>query len=307
MRNGEGGPEFGPAFPPKGPRAGGFFRGSEGSRLAVLAVVMAVGWIMVFSQFHQAPRVERHQPTVSELAPLPPPDDAPEFQGLQDRHVMTQRDNAAYATLLARVREAPPEALARESRRDVLFSQLLENPARYRGLPIHVEGTLRRVLRQDVEGSKIFRDGHYYEGYLFTEDSVRYPWVIAFEEAPPDLEVGDDIQQRVEFDGYFLKLWAYRAADDKARIAPLLIGRFPVARRSVKPVDRGWPEVSWPFAALALITVYFTARVISQMRRGVRERPQSRRTSVLQDQIEPAALADWIERAPDDGEDEARP
>jgi hypothetical protein len=273
---------------PGGRQRSAFFRGSELSRLLLLGGVTVVGWALVIFWPQPAP------PPVAKAPPLPPPDDSAPFQGLIDRTQMTPRDNAAYAALLAKVRQTPHATLAAESRRDVLFSQLIENPERYRGLPIHVEGTLLRVIRQDVQGSSIYPDGVYYEGYAVSPDSQNNPWVLAFEHAPPRLEGGNNLYQRITFDGYFLKLWAYQAGD-RFRVAPLLIGRFPPAAAPGAPWWSGLDERMWPLLVLVALSAYLGLRLMIQLRKRPRPVARPRGDLPQSDRIDPEALTAWIE------------
>lgn len=277
-----------------------YFRGSELPRLLVLLGILAVGWPLVIWSLvrdRDAPtRVDGRE--AAPAPPLPPPDDAPEFRGIADRESLTARDTAAYAALLRRVRETPPGDLARRARRDVVFSQLWDDPARYRGLPIHIEGTARRVLRQEVADSQVFEDGTYYEAYVFTPDSQRFPWAIAFEEPPAGLEVGDNLVQPVSFDGYFLKLMAYEAGDVR-RAAPLLVGRFTPSSRPAPPADRpGAPwGIPWPILIIGALTIYLMIRLALQFRARLSPRPAARPPLSARDEPEPGLLSDWLERA----------
>jgi hypothetical protein len=283
-------------------RPGPFFRGSELPRLLVLAGIMLAGWAFLWARVRRQEPAPPPPPRAAELAPLPPPDPAPEFQGLQDRAPMNARDNAAYAELLRRAREVPFDRLDAASRRDVRFAQLIEDPARYRGLPLRVDGTVLRVLRQEVAGSDLFRSGTYFEAYAITPDSQNNPWVLAFEEAPADLQIGDDLRQRVQFDGYFLKLWAYRAGDT-FRVAPLLVGRFPPA--PLPPAQA--PPRPGPLAGngtilllLLALTLYTALRFWLQLRRIRRRIPARRPRPAVTEEIEPERLRAWIDPPPRD-------
>jgi hypothetical protein len=279
----------------------GLFRGTELVRLLVLSALMIAGWAFLFGPFRSRPRpVPTPAPVVETIAPLPPPDPGPEFQGLQDRHPLTARDNAAYAALLDRVRALSPSELAATARRDVRFSQVLEDPSRFRGLPIHVEGTVRRVLRQDVSGSKLFRDGVYYEAYLFSADSVNYPWFLVFEEPAKGQPVGDELFWDVKFDGFFLKLLAYHAADT-ARFAPVLVGRIS-HRGGVSgpgsgavPSAGGGLDLRWVALFVLVLAVYLALRAAFVLRRKPSWRT-SKGTAGVTDTIEPEELSAWLEQ-----------
>jgi hypothetical protein len=276
-----------------------FFRGSELPRLALLALVALGGWAFFLLQgAGDDPRPEAARPRARAGDALPPPDDGPEFRGLLDKTPMSLRDDAAYDVLLKRARATPPAALRAKSRRDVLFPQLIENPGRYRGLPIHLEGTLLRVLRQEVQGSQLFPGGVYFEAYMITPDSQNYPLILVFEKASRDLPVGDDLRIRADFDGYFLKLAAYRAGDTM-RFAPVLIGRLEWTRPSAPPRaaggrggDRWWGIVLLP------ITAWLVFRVVTSIRRL---RPAGARLAAgrpadsFRKEIEPEELSRWLE------------
>ena len=228
---------------------------------------------------------------------LPPPASGVEFEGLFDKTKMTPRDNPAYLKLLQWVREKTPAELARAAHRGIFFSQLIDNPTRYRGLPIHIEGTVRRTMRQETPGSKLFEQGAYIESYATTPDSGKYPWVLVFEDAPPDFPIGGDLKEPVSFDGYFLKLLAYEAGDTY-RFAPLLVGRMhwqgtPAVPR---PAATRWPVPPWVAAALGLLLVLMLVRWTVYARgffQPAVARPSA--SPVIRDEIEPEQLSAWIE------------
>ncbi len=281
-----------------------FFRGAELGRLLLLAVVMVAGWIAVFVYCSRPGAPPPPPPrTALHLVPLPPADAGPEFQGVQDRRPLSLRDNAAYAELLRRVRTTSYDDLARQCRRDVFFSQLIDAPQRYRGLPIHLEGTVLRVLRQETPGSRLFPGGAYFEAYAITPDSGSFPWFLVFEEAPARLQVGDDLRQRISFDGFFLKLLAYQAADTM-RVAPVLVGRFPPAPKAspAQPAQDWLHGDSWLVVLLVVLTLSIGIRLSLQLRRQLAQaRTPDRRPAVV-DQIDAESLNRWVERGPDEAE-----
>lgn len=272
-----------------------------------MAGLTIAGWAAVAWWWNQGPGVPTTPEPPRTLTPLPPPDDSPPFPGLLDRTEMTPRDNAAYAALLQRVRGTNWETLDAESRRDVAFAQLVGNPERYRGLPIHLVGTLKRVIRQDVSGSKLFPDGVYYEGYAVTPDSGSNPWVLAFENLPAGVAVGPaELSQPITFEGYFLKLWAYEGGipyegdtprpERRFRYAPLLIGRFPPAPLAPPAAPgRDWTG-AWPLVLLGVVTLYFGVRLLMQLTRMQRRAvPRTFRRTIVDDTIEPERLSAWVE------------
>jgi hypothetical protein len=277
-------------------RRDGLFRGSEFPRLLLLLGLMVVGWpLALYYVWTRPPEPAAPRPVAE--APLPPPDPAPEFQGIEDRRPLLVTDNPAYALLWKRVRETSPAALASRSRRDIVFSQLLGTPARFRGVPIHVEGTARRILLQDEVSPRIVPGGKFYEAYVFTPDSQGYPYLLAFEDAPPGLVAGDNVDVRVWFDGYFLKLMRYQAAD-VPRVAPLLIGRLGVRAESVPAPATPWGRASWPLLALMALFSYVVIRWAFQVKRVLSPSRPARTGPSPSDAIAPEALEAWVRGEP---------
>jgi hypothetical protein len=132
---------------------------------------------------------------------------------------------AAYAETLAAANRTSPAALAQLSRRDVTFAHLFEEPQKYRGEVIHVEGRLRRVRRFDAP--KFIEEAHgikaLYEGWLFEPDVYgANPRCVVFTDLPCGIVVAEDMDHRIAFDGYFFKRYRYKAGDGW-RDAPLFI------------------------------------------------------------------------------------
>ena len=273
----------------------GLFRGSELPRLLFLASLMILGWAAFFSW--QGKQAVQPPVSASPAIPLPPADPRVEFQGIQDKKALNPRENPAYKLLVDRARETPQEVLADQSRKDLVFSQFLDYPSRYRGLPVHLEGTARRIIRQSAEGTSIWPRQDYYEAFIFTGDSRDFPWWVAFEEIPPGLPLGDNIFQPVVFDGYFLKLMGYRAGD-AFRFAPLLIGRIRpmLTADQKKSLSSGWPIKTWWVLALAGLLLFGLLRWWLFARTAFRTRktwtPSS--TVPVTDQIAPEDLRAWL-------------
>jgi hypothetical protein len=275
-----------------------FFRGSEFPRLLLLGAIGIAGWVGVWTYLNRATEPPPHQVAAAERTPLPPPDEHDELQGVVDKQALTVREHPGYLMLLDRVRNTPPEQLARESRRDVVFGQLLQNPKRYRGIPIHIDGTAFRVQEEFTEKSALYPKGVHYEAWIGNDDSRPLFWHIIFEDAPPHLPVGDQVDRRMIFDGYFFKLRAYPAGDKKVGLEPWLIGRVSyVAPPENVAKDEGplWlADPRW-LAIPGVIVVLGAVRWIFVMRSA-----GSRRVRVpfselpRNDEIDPDALSKWV-------------
>lgn len=285
-------------------RPPGIFRGAELPRLALLAGLSLLGWGLFVTFVGKKRPDPVAQPLAAAVSPLPPADPAPELEAVRDKAKISFRELAAYNLLLGRARAATPASLAAQARRDVLYSQVFERPGRYRGLPIHLRGTARRVLVHDDIGVKLSPGKRLYEAWVWTADSMRNPWVVVFEDAPPSLPVGADIQESIAFDGYFLKHLLYVAGDGTPRFAPLLVGRVDYN----PPAGDGGParySASWIYVPLIVLFLYTVTRWAFMMRRSLAPKPSPPRFGPpAVDRIEPEALAGWLDRAAEEGDDE---
>ena len=288
-----------------------FFRGSEFPRLVLLVGIVLAGWpmILLFARGNDDPK-PAPPPTVA-AASLKPvvPDTGIEFEALVDKAPMKIRDDAAYSILLRRARETSSKALAAEARRDIFWTHLWERPAGYRGVPIHLEGTARRVLSYEVN-PELAPGGRVYEAWIYSDENRMFPYVLVFEDAPPGLVIGADLFVRVTFDGYFLKLLGYRAGDAN-RAAPMLVGRLhataPLAPAPAPMVELRNMTRSETFVLIfVLLFSYIVIRAIFQVRKAMRT---SRTISVpgralAEDDIAPADLAAFLRSVPEEDEDD---
>jgi hypothetical protein len=268
----------------------------------MLSVIVIVGWPLVWIAFRPAaPVVAPVTKPITDIQPPPPPDTSAAFDAIQDKTTLTFRDNAAYSELLARVRETPPAQLAAQCRRDVPYTELWERPGRYRGVPIHLDGTARRALVHDELNPSLAPSGKLYEVHVFTYDSQNNPYILSFEKPPEGFPGGQDISERVAFDGYFFKLLAYQAGD-RLRAAPLLVGRLYWTPPALAD-DPSRRTLLWTIGGVSLITLYALARWAFHIKRILK--PASHRPSVAtpSEAIEPEVLTHWLEHAEDGADD----
>jgi hypothetical protein len=115
-----------------------------------------------------------------------------------------------------------------EENRFVQFTQLFNEPSRWRGKVVSVHGPLL-VLRQfdaprpaQAQGLKVI-----YEGWIKGPTKGANPYCVQFTELPAGLEPFEPGQREPEvtFHGYFLRRFKYLAGNGELRRAPLLIGR----------------------------------------------------------------------------------
>jgi hypothetical protein len=289
-----------------GRRPDSFFRGGELRGLIVFAVVMAIGWPIILS--YARPKPEPEKPRVVDPRPLEP-ETGVAFQALRDKQPIEFRENAAYAILLKRARETPPDRLDHDARRDVFYAQLGGRPDLYRGVPIHLEGTLLKALFHEKMNPELVPGGRIAELWLTTPEARPNPYAVMVEDLPPGLVPGYDLHEKVVFDGYFFKLLGYMAGDS-ARFAPLLVGRLRWANADPKtgePAGAAKDDRSWsvPITVVVIsLIAYVGLRLAFQIRRVVA--PTVRRpNSLLGDdrpleEIDPAALSEFLASAADE-------
>ena len=285
------------------------FRGSELPRLMFLAAIVLVGWPMV---------VLFARPQAADSPPAPPPgvpvdsiaklvpDDGVEFQALRDKKPIETRDSAAYAILLDRARDATPADLATRARRDVFWTQLWERPAAYRGVPVHLEGTAKKVLAHEV-GPSMSPKGRLYEAWVYSDENRAFPYVVTIEDAPPGLVVGSELHLRVVVDGYFLKLLGYQAGDGP-RAAPMLVGRMRwIPKQAEAPAPmvelRNWSRKDGVYILVGALVAYVIVRAFFQVRKAFAPSPRAATFRTLGDPLPPEEVADWLRNLPDHAPD----
>lgn len=281
----------------------GYFRGSEFSKLLILAGLLAIGWpLVIYYGFVSRPAARPAPRPIVEQAPLPPPDPAPEMVGIIDIRPRTFRDDVPMAYLLKKVRDDPPPGLSKTARAEILPADLLRNPKRYRGLPLRLEGYAHQVFAHDDEDKDVVPGGRLYEVWFRSDehDQRLYPCTLWVENVPKTLPGGRGLEERVAFEGYFFRLLSYTAGD-AARFAPMLVGR--IAHRpgeSAAPRPRSESRL-WIFLPLGLLVVYLSVRMAFAVRKT--RRPGGNRSArAVSDQIDPEDLDRWVRESEGDSE-----
>ncbi|SIN81607.1 hypothetical protein SAMN05444166_1056 [Singulisphaera sp. GP187] len=277
------------------------FRGSELPRLLLLLVILIGGMVLLWKYIYFK-RVPLEANPVARV-PLTPivPDKSPEFDTVRDKTEIQLRDMAAYKKLLTQVETLSPAALSKISRRDVLSIQIWEHPEHYRGVPIQIVGTVLRVMTYE---SKLSRTGRLYEAWMVTSDSQRNFYVCVFEDPPKGFPVGDNLSERIVFNGYFFKLMKYQSGKDLGfYVSPVLVGRIgwsePVA---VGGAGGGAPSPAiWMAVAVGLMFIVSFYRWMTGLRRSLS--PLSRAAFHREhpsEEIAPEELTAWLENVADD-------
>jgi hypothetical protein len=195
--------------------------------------------------------------------------------GIEDRQPLLGYDKSkyempSYCSLIAHAREVSSDALAKVTPRDIFYPNLLGDPDKYRGQPVHIKGRMARLLKIDAPRG-LWKEGirNLYEGYVYPDEATASnPYCMVFTELPKGAELGEKVKYYVECDAYFFKILRYDAPDAKDpnkkvwRNAPMLVGRTfkvipasqPVAADDKEsPVEKAVMFFAYAFGLIALI------------------------------------------------------
>lgn len=166
-----------------------------------------------------------------------------------DRQKLVDVEMPAYWRLLGWAQSQSFQDLEQRSQRGVAFTQLHEQPAKYRGQPQRLKLNVRRILDFDAPQNSVGVK-NVYEAWGWTDDSKARLYVVVFAELPPGLKVGTDVNYDVVFAGYFLKWMQYETFKGQRQTAPLLLGRLKQqAMTAAKVAPARWS--AWDFVFFA--------------------------------------------------------
>lgn len=193
-----------------------------------------------------------------------------QLQAVLDKTPMQPEEMPAYWRLMKWANAQSSQELHRRAQHPVFFTQLWEQPDKYRGQLVELKLHVRRILSHEAPKNSAGVD-RVYELWGWTDESRSHPYVVVVAELPPGLSEGADLYDDVMFRGYFLKVLRYEAADAQ-RGAPLLIGRVErrenparAALQRSREDNTFWPTVLVGGAAVLLMIGW-------QIRRGSRSR-----------------------------------
>ncbi len=178
----------------------------------------------------------------AEPAAAGPVDDDPEqreaaleeFQAVTDGAIgIAPEEMFAYSRFLSWVQRQPYATLAKRATKDFSFHDLMQSPSKNRGRLLRLDLQVRRVLKLEAKDLPAGVTA-LYEIWGWSPDSGSWLYTCITPELPAGMPVGANVDERVTFCGYFLKLQGYLEAGASPRAAPLkaplLIGRM--ARQS---------------------------------------------------------------------------
>lgn len=161
------------------------------------------------------------------------------------------REALAYYEAVIKSRERPARVFLDAALPNVTFAHLFNEPARYRGEVVRLEGRLRRVRRFDpmlMVSQAGVKD--LYEAWLllspYDQTGVGNPACLVCAALPKGIPVAEQLKDDIDvaFVGYFFKRYRYKPADaqkaSEFRDAPLLIGHLVPLRAAPRQEKPGW-------------------------------------------------------------------
>ncbi len=169
-----------------------------------------------------------------------------------------------------------------------------------------MEGIAKRIIRNEVDPAfspkKVL-----YEAWVFTDEAGRYPYMLVFEDAPKGMPGGNDVHVNLVFDGYFLKLNAYKSSRGDYW-APMLVGK---ARWIPEKETLPWTQTrSYQYllygsiGMVVLLGAYRFYRLISRSLFGTSLASTVSRRSFENHEVEPEKLSEWIDKHSAEAEDD---
>jgi hypothetical protein len=148
----------------------------------------------------------------------------PLFEAVTDRQPLEEIEMPAYWRSLKWARAQSFADLERRAEKHVVFTQLWQQPDKYRGKLIRLRLHVALIVTWDA-GENSAGVKHVYEVWGWTDQSKSFPYLVILDELPKGIPIGDGLHEEGVFVGYFLKWMSYTAANSK-RSSPLLLGRM---------------------------------------------------------------------------------
>jgi len=214
---------------------------------------------------------------------------------VRDAAFFSQADHDAWLESFLTLRGYEGRRLA--ASREVGFTEIFGQPKSFRGRPVRMRGTLRRVelLRAPENNYGI---DEFWQGWLEPAGGPASPVIVHFLELPEGMASGMDIQEPVVVDGCFFKNMAYRAADD-VRVAPLLLSRSLARPPSpAAATGGGWWDLSLGLigvaSMLAIVATIAIGFFLVGRGRKLAPRPAAEDLDVTLAGVDPVSLAESL-------------
>ncbi|RLS55868.1 MAG: hypothetical protein DWH91_08255 [Planctomycetota bacterium] len=181
------------------------------------------------------------------------------LEGMDDRRLgLLRSERAQIDVILERVRHLTDHQLATAADRNIGFIPLNDRPGDYRGRLLHFDGILWR-LSKFHEGAAETPNDDLYEAWLYTPDAGNNPTRVLCTQIDPPLRIGDQVDQPVSFDGYFVKRYGY-ATETGMHVAPLFVAKAVHGRtghtppsQAVKSSEYQWITITGVMAVAGVV------------------------------------------------------
>ena len=192
----------------------------------------------------------------------------------------TESDREPFYGLLQAVSATSEGWLEKEAKKQsVNVPDLFNRPHETRGKPVLLHGTAKRIVSTPVTDSEVhalFGIDHYYQIYLFTEQSQGNSIVVCVPSLPEGMPIGDgnNFSEQITVAAVHYKLWIYDAPSGQ-HYAPVLVGRSLVWHPKL-PEKRTLPEsfTTFSFALFfTLVLLWFACRFWGRRNRIHRTTP----------------------------------
>ena len=220
---------------------------------------------------------------------------------VRDDTFFRDADTEAWEQTFVTLREAGNERLRRADASRVSFGELFGQPRSFRGRLVRLRGTLHRLERLAAPPNPYGID-EYWQGWLELDGGPATPVVVHCLQVPEGMPVGMRIHEPVEITGYFLKRYAYGAAD-AIRVAPLVMVLEPV-RRPPPPAVTGASSLgTWAIVSIAALFAATALGIrLAGRPTGSREPTAPVDLSAALAGHEPFSAAEALRRLGDDGD-----
>lgn len=147
--------------------------------------------------------------------------------------------------------QSPAERLTEDGRYSSPFPLFLR-PVDERGNFFYLCGTAKKIEAVRVEDEDIrtrFGITHFYQIFLFTQDSQENPILVLTTKLPEGIEPGrgDEYRADMAVPAFFFNTWGYSSTDAQGkpvtRLTPLLMGGIPEVLPTPEPIRAFWVEM----------------------------------------------------------------
>ncbi|MDX1930170.1 MAG: hypothetical protein SFV81_26820 [Pirellulaceae bacterium] len=169
---------------------------------------------------------------------------------------MQKLEMPAYWRILSVVKNAPFAELQKAANSKVRFNDLYLAAANHRSKLMTLTVNIRKITRYETEGNPA-EVQELFEVWGWSDASKAWLYVFVTPELPPGLGSDTPVNQTAKFAGYFFKLQGYQPGVAKPNAkplrAPLLIGKFELAKPAPRGAANAPATIEWIFGAIILL------------------------------------------------------